>query len=229
LKTWNTIVGAATALTLLSACGGGFADQSAQEITDAAAEDMKALSSVRMQGDIASEGEEVSLDMRVDTDGNCQGEISMMGGNAELLSIDGTTWFRPDEAFWRASAGPQADLIISTVGDKWVVMPAEQADVATFCDLDELLGQIEDTGDEDVSKGETEDVDGEEAVVIESETDEGDPLKAWVAVDGEHHILKMEVEQGDEPGEIAFSEFDEELDLEAPADDEVIDFSQLAG
>lgn len=229
LKKWNTTVGAAAALTLLGACGSGFADQSAKEITDAAAKDMKELSSVRMQGDIASEGQEVSLDLRVDTDANCQGEIEMMGGTAEILSIDGTTWFRPDEAFWKASAGAQADLIISTVGDKWVLMPAEQADVASFCDLDELLSDIDSSDEEELSKGETEEIDGEEAVIIESKTDEGDPLKAWVAVDGDHHILKMEVEEGDEPGEVTFSEFDEELDLEAPADDEVIDFSQLAG
>ena len=49
-----------------------------------------------------------------------------------------------------------------------------------------------------------------------------------VAVDGEHYILKLQVLEG-EKGTNTFSEFDEELDLEAPPKDEVIDFSQANG
>ncbi|MFC6285509.1 hypothetical protein ACFP3Q_06210 [Nocardioides sp. GCM10027113] len=225
----KTAIGGAALGLLLSGCGGGFADQSAQEITDAAAEDMKALSSVRVQGDIQAEGQEISLDMRITTEGSCDGTISVMGGTAEIRSTGDQTWFRPDEAFWQATAGGAAGQIMSLVGDKWVVMPPEQADVASFCDLDELLDEVEGGDDNDVTKGETEEVDGEEAVIVEGETDEGDPVKAWVAVDGEHYILKMEVEQGDEPGTITFSEFDEELEVEAPPEEEVIDLAQLAG
>jgi hypothetical protein len=84
--------------------------------------------------------------------------------------------------------------------------------------------------DEDDSKAEnegTEDVDGTEAVKVTGETDEGDPVTVWVKVDEPHYILKMEVDQGEEPGEIVFSEFDEELEVEAPAEDEVIDLEQL--
>jgi hypothetical protein len=51
----------------------------------------------------------------------------------------------------------------------------------------------------------------------------------WIAVDDPHHILEMEVTQGEEPGTITFSSFDEELDVQAPADDEVIDLDQLQG
>jgi hypothetical protein len=51
----------------------------------------------------------------------------------------------------------------------------------------------------------------------------------WVATEDPHHILEMEVDQGDEPGTITFSEFDEELDVQAPAEDEVIDLEQLGG
>jgi hypothetical protein len=191
---------------------------------------MKSVKSLRMEGDVTTDGQKVSLHMQLTTDGDCRGTIGLMGGSAELVSVGGDTWFKPDEAFWNATAGGQADQIIEVVGDKWVVMPPDQSDVTSLCDLDELLDELDSDGkDEKVDKGETEEVDGEEAVVIEGESDEGDPVKAWVAVDDKHYILKMEVAQGEEPGEIAFSDFDEELDVEAPAEDEVIDFTQMAG
>lgn len=242
--TWTItrgLAGAGAVALLAAGCGGGsdggsdggsegedFAGQSAAEITAAAAEDMKALESVRIAGDITTEGQPLSLDMQVSASGDCQGTMGIMGGSAELISTDGSTWFKPDEAFWRAIAGEQAEQIMGLVGDKWVVMPPEQADLASLCDLDELLDSME-SEDEDATKGDTEDVDGQEAVIIESESDEGDSVEAWVATDDPHHILKMEVTQGAEPGTLTFSDFDEELDVQPPADDEVIDFSEMAG
>ncbi len=230
-------VGGAGVLAILAAgCGGGsggssgddFADQSAQEIMTASAEDMKALESVRVSGDIQTDGQEMSLDMQISAGGECEGTMSVMGGSAELKSTGDATWFRPDEAFWQATAGEQADQIMTIVGDTWVVMPPDQADLASLCDLDELLEEI-DEEDSEAKKGETEEVDGQEAVVIESTTDEDDPVKAWVATEDEHYILQMEVSEGEEPGTISFSDFNEELDVQAPADDEVIDFEQMAG
>lgn len=230
MRRLNQAVGGAAALVLLAGCGGGFADEPADTIVKAAAEDMKKLESVRMAGDIATEGQKISIDMQVASGGACQGSLSMMGGTAELISTGDETWFKPDDAFWEATAGAQADQVKTMVGDKWVVMPPGQSDVAQLCDLDQLLEQIDSKdGIEDPKKGETEDVDGEEAVVVEGKTEEGDPLKAWVATEGEHYILKMEVTQGEEPGAITFSEFDEDFEVKPPADDEVVDFSQMGG
>lgn len=233
------------ALALLAGCGSGdgsadsgdetsseasdFADQSGSEITDAAATDMKALSSLRMNGDITSDSEKIGLDLALTTDGDCQGSVSVQGGTAEIISLDGDSWFKPDEAFWQAAGGPQADQIIEMVGDNWVVLPPGDSDFTSFCDLDELLTELDDDGSDDVTVGELEDVDGTPAVKVTSETDEGDKVEAWVAAEGEHYILKMVVNQGEEPGTITFSDFNEEFDIAAPADDEVVDLSQLAG
>ena len=140
----------------------------------------------------------------------------------------------PGSSPTRRSGGPRpptsADQIIGLVGDKWVVLPPDEADISSFCDLDELLDEFDDDEpDKDTKKGETDEVRGEETIIIEGESDEGDPTKAWIAVDGKHYILKLEVNQGDEPGVIELTDFDEELDLEPPAEDEVIDFNQAAG
>jgi hypothetical protein len=230
----KTVTGALGALALLTACGGGgFEEESAETITSEAESAMLDLSSVRMSGDLTTDGEALTLDVQISTGGDCTGTIGLGGGDAELeiLSISGETWMKPSEEFWQMFAGPQADQVVEAAGDRWVVLPASESEnFAELCDLDTFLEELTEGDDDEGTEptvGETEEVEGQEAVIVESETDEGDPVRAWVATEEPHYILKLEVTQGEEPGVITFSDFDEELDLEAPSDDEVFDISQL--
>lgn len=227
MRAWQAVIGGVGAAAVLAACGGGFAEESPEAILDATEKDMKALSSLRMEGELTTDGEELSFDMALSTDGDCTGTMGIGGGQAEILSVDGTSYMRPDDAFWESFAGGASEQIKSVVGDKWVLMPGEEGNFTELCDLDELLS---DMGGEEDAKAEvegTEEVDGEETVQVATETDEGDPLTVWVTTDEPHHILKMEVTEGEEPGTITMSDFDEEIDVTAPAKDEVVDLEQL--
>ena len=233
------VVGAIGALAVLAACGGGgdssdggesaFAKESASTIEKAAIEDMKALDAVHMKGSVSQQDSEIGLDLSLTTDGDCAGTVSRGdSGSAEVVTLDGTSWFKPDEEFWRAQAGSAADQIISTVGDNWVQLPEGDQSFASFCDLDELLNQIDDDKDQPSEKGATEDVDGQEAVKLTRDDKEsGGTITVWVAVDDPHHILKVEQAEGDSPGSFSFSEFDEDASIEAPADDEVVTVEEL--
>jgi hypothetical protein len=164
------------------------------------------------------------------TEGDCTGTVSRGdSGSADVVTLNGTSWFKPDEEFWRAQAGQAADQIISTVGDKWVQLPEGDQSFASFCDLDGLLDQIGGGPDDNASKkGETEEVDGEEAIKLTRDAQEGGgTITVWVAVDDPHHILKVEQAEGDSPGTFTFSEFDQDASIEAPADDEVITVEEL--
>ena len=227
MRTWQAALAGVALATTLSACGGGFAEESPEAIGEAAEKDMKALKSVRMAGELVNDGEKVSVDMALTTDGDCEGTLGIQGGETQIRSLGGETWMKPDAAFWEASAGDQAEMIQGVVGDKWVVLGDDQG-FSQLCDLDELLAQTSNDEDSDNAETEgTEDVDGTEAVKVTGETDEGDPVTVCLKVDEPHYILRMEVDQGEEPGTIAFSDFDEELEVEAPADDEVVDLEQL--
>jgi hypothetical protein len=200
--------------------GGDFADKSAKDIIKASSSDMENLKSVHLNADITSEGSNVTMDLSLDTDGNCEGTVGIEDGSAEVRSVGGESWFKADEAFWQSQAGDQADQIIGIVGDKWVVDPNDQ--FSTFCDLDGLLKDIGDPeGVEDAKTDGTEDVDGDEAVKVVGD-DEGSETTAFIAVDEPHYILKVEV-TGDDEGEATFSDFDEDVEVEAPGDDEVIE------
>jgi len=224
-----TVVAVAT-VALVAGCGGGFEDESAVAIEKVSFDAMKSLKSLRIEGAITTDDQEISLDLSTTTDGDCSGTIGLGEASAEVLKIGEDQWFKANEAFWLEQAGPQGEQISSLVGDKWVVLPAEQSDFTSFCDLDEFLDEIDNEDDEgpDPEKVGTEEVDGQEAVKLTDETDEGDPVTVWVATDDEHYLLKLEVTEGEEPGVVTLSEFDEELDLDAPAEDDVVDLSQLA-
>lgn len=219
------------ALLLVAGCGGGFADESAGTITSAAAEDMKAVKTLRMAGELTSGEQTLQLDLGLDTDGNCGGTVTLAyedDASLEILRVDGSTWMKPSEGFWKTYAGPTAEQVVAAVGDKWVVLPEEQAaDFASQCDLDELTSELG-AEDAEAEVGETFDLEGQEVVMIMSETDDGDALEAAVATDEPHHVLQLQVTDGAEPGTLSFSEFDEELGLEAPADDDVVDLASLA-
>lgn len=158
---------AAAAVLILSGCGGGdddgggdggsggsegsdFAEQSADDVVAEALDAMSGLKSTRMQADITTGGQEIALDVALDTDGNCEGSVSVGGGTAEVIRQGEQSWFRADEAFWRAQAGEAADQVLQLVGDKWVVDDQDQ--FSSFCDLDELIGGFEDNNDSEYDK-----------------------------------------------------------------------------
>jgi hypothetical protein len=222
-------IGMAAALT---ACGGGddFTEQSGQQIADASKKAMGDLSSVKVAGTVNTGGEEVTIDVQTNDKGDCTGSIGTGGGKAELLGAGGDIWFRPDEAFWRASAGEAADQILSAVGDKWVVVPSSADGFGQFCDIDDLLDELikseKEAGDK-YTKKDAEDVDGDEAVPVEHTTDDEGTSVGYVLVDEPHYLVKLEKTDGDDTGKVTFSEFDEKFEAAAPAEDEIVDLDNL--
>ena len=222
-------------LVLAAGCGGSddkdggdsdFAKQSGKKIAADAKADMKDLDAAKFSGEITCNGDTVSLDIQASSAGDCTGTVGLGGGTAEMLAKDGANWFRPDEAFWRANAPDSADAIIAAVGDKWVL--DTDANFAQFCDLDAFFDNLfkddDDAGDYKVTG--TDEVDGQEVVKVEQEDDKGTSV-GYVLIEGDHYLLKLERTEGDEPGHLEFSDFNDEFDVTAPAEDEVIDLSTV--
>lgn len=232
MATWRRALAGIGAAVLLAACGGNddggdesFADESPETITAEAEQAMRDTSSMRIDGFITDGGQEISVDMAVTTAGDCEGTMGIAEGEAQVISVGGTTYMKPDEAFWRTFGGSAAEMIIELVGDSWAIMPGDEG-MAGFCDLDRLLEDLDAAGEGDDDPAEVlgvEEVDGRRAVRLAGETDSGDPVTVWIAIEAPHHIVKMEVTQGDEPGTITFSDFDEDFGIEAPPEDEVVD------
>lgn len=245
------------AVTLMSGCGsddsgegddsgGGsdFTDQSAEEISDAAKDAMSGLEAVTIDGTLSSSGTEITITISVGEGGNCTGSFGTQGATAEILGVDGTTWFRPDEAFWELySSAETAPQIMAAVGDRWVTLPADDTSFTQFCDIEQLIGQLIDSDSAsdsasdspsespsesaEYTKGDLKEIDGEETIEIISERPEQGTSSGYVLVEGDHYLVKISKTEGEDPGEITFSGFDEQPDVEAPAEDEQIALEDL--
>lgn len=208
----------------------GFTDKTAQEIKADAIDAMKSLTSLKMSGEVNEDGQVLSLDLTLETSGDCQGSISAEGAHAEIISVDGNVFLKGDEKFWSVSTGSdtQGAAMAKLIGDRWVDT-GESGGFGEICDLDNLITSFEeDDGSEAEEKGDTQEINGQEAIAITGEDDNGDQTTGWVATAEEHYILRMEQLGGEEPGQIDFSDFNTELDIEAPTGDDVVDLSSLS-
>ncbi len=247
MKRLQMIGGLVGTLALLTACGGGdssdddqdnkggdtaaaedFTDQSADEIMAAARKATGELTSVRLVGDLTNDGQELGMDLVASKGGDCTGSVTLGDATAEIRSLDGTTWFRPDEAFWKAQGGAQADQLIKLIGDKWVLQPEGEGGLGEVCDLDSLFEDAVDEKDDDSTyeKGDVTDVEGEQAIAIDATDADDETSTAYVLVEGEHYLTKLE-RKGTDSGTVTLSDFNKDVEVEAPADDEVIDLNNL--
>ncbi|MEO3763112.1 hypothetical protein [Streptomyces sp. B8F3] len=224
----------ALGVTALSACGSedsGLASKSAEEIKDETATAMRSAKSMTL--DFQQTGAAATaMKLSVTKGGECAGTVTTQGATAEIRRVDGTSYMKPDTKFWEQNAGSpeQAQLIEATVGDRWVEMGAGQDDFASFCDLDTVLKDMddEDKGDkkDNTEKGDEGEVRGTPTITLIAKED-GETTRVHIATEGEPYILKMEMEGGDEPGTAEFSEFNEKVDVTAPAD--AVSLDELGG
>jgi hypothetical protein len=106
MRSWQALVAGIGTVSLLAACGGGgFAEESPDAIAEAAGEDMRALSAVRMAGDLRTDEQEMTIDLTLNTDGDCEGTLQVQGGEAQILSVGGESWMKLDDAMWDVFAG----------------------------------------------------------------------------------------------------------------------------
>lgn len=230
------------AATLLTACGGGdddsgdagdspsadagaaFTDQTGDEIAAAAKDVMAGLDSLRVVGEVTSDGTVVALDLAVAAGGNCTGTVTLDSDPVEVVASEGTVWIKAQPDFWRNQVddAAQAEQVIEATEDKWVMFPKGESGFEDFCDLDSIVGDDDD--EETYEKGEIADVDGTDAIAVTSTDQDGETSIGYVQVEGEHYLLRVENE-GEQPGTITLSDFDTPVEVEVPAEADVYDLA----
>lgn len=195
-----------------------FADLPVGEIEDEVRADMGGLQSLSFTGSMTTEGISTELSLRADRDGNCAGTARAAGVTVQIIrTSEGGNFVKGDARFWRALGGPEAEQLSRQVGSQWARLGAQDP-FSAFCDLDDLLGQLN-RGDSERStatKGAQSDVDGRPVIEIVSRTS-GSTTTALVLLDDPHHVVELTT-TGRATGHFAFSGFDEPVGAEAPAD-----------
>jgi hypothetical protein len=205
-----------------------FADGSYDDIKQAAIEAMGSLESVHVDAAISSQGQEATLDISMSSNGSCTGVVSFGGVGAEVLQTADGAWFKPDEGLLEQQYGEQAAAVAEFVGDSWVVDTNGEV-TPSNCNMQGFIEQVtadeEDESDAEVAG--VEELDGEEVVKLTFTNEDGEGT-VYVLADGEHYITQFEV-GGENPGTVSFSEFDEEVEVETPAAEDVVDLADFKG
>ncbi|MFF2780599.1 hypothetical protein ACFVU3_37610 [Streptomyces sp. NPDC058052] len=205
-------------------------------IADRAVDATRSADSLRMTGEVVSEGQDLAVDFSVDDRGSCQGRIGVDDGRAELRRVDAITYMKGDESFWRTSMTAQGvpenqiAPVIELVEGRWLKIAPGQAgsgDLSEVCDLDSLLDDLgEDEDRQGLTRGPDREVDGTPvATLVKKDGDETTTVS--VAQEGEPYIREVVRTGGDEPGRMTLSDFDRPVKVAVPPADETVDLSRL--
>lgn len=191
---------------------------------------MEELDTLAYSGTIGSAGgETMAVEVAFDTDGNCRARTDLNGAVARRLATGGHLYLKGNRRFWVSAAGPtSARHLMSLLGNKWARLPSDDAGFGRLCAVDTLLKEF---GKPSGKRGNpayssVTDLDGQRAVqVISNEPDSAAVVTLWVAVAGEHRILRISRVGGFEPASITFSGFDEPVSIHEPAEGDYVDLN----
>lgn len=215
-----------------------FAGLTADAIAEKSVQTTKKATSFRMNGTGKTDGKDMTVTFALSDKGVCTGTMAGAGaGKAEIRRIDGVTYMKGDDAFWRASSGAEGDeanAMTALLKGRWMKMPSEgdDNDMGAFCDLKTVVKDMDEDDKErkGLTRGADADVDGAPAVTLTKKGTKDETTTFYVARDAaKPYILRVVKTGGDEPGTVTLGEYDKPVTVTAPPADQVVDMAQLAG
>jgi hypothetical protein len=233
----------ASCLTV-AACGGGapaasasasvnpdpLASLSASVIAAKAIVNLKAASSLTMDGSLLDSGQPITVSLGIKPGEGCAGSIDMdTKGSFKFILIGKTVYLNPDDNYWEANAGSNADAIIKLVDGRYIKSTTSGATggatlgVIKLCDLSQVAGSIKVNGT--ITKGKLTTLGGVKVLPLIQGTDG----TLWVTDTAKPELIKVEstYASGDSTvGVVTFSP-GAPVTLTAPPADQVIDAAKL--
>ncbi|GLW54100.1 hypothetical protein [Kitasatospora phosalacinea] len=216
------------------AAGGGLEKLTVAEITAKSRAAGAKLTSAKLVAKVTQEGTTMSASVAADSSGNCTGTIGIEGkGTADVRRTADKVWVKPDAEFF-ATVIPNGDTpAAQKLVGKWLASSKADdiANFAEFCDMaltmQTKIGLNDDgTPDNTGTKSGTKKVDGIDAILIVGKDDDGKPVDATIAAEGEPYLLTVDDEA---VNSMKFSDFNEPVQVTAPAADQVIDLKSFGG
>jgi len=204
-----------TAQTTETATDNGIADKSADDAVRAAQEAARAATAVRVVGRI----DDVGLELSLVRGRGATGTMSQGDTEFELTVVDDEVFLKGSDAFYRQIGG---DAAVQLLSGRWLQVPATDDDfrsIAQFGDMEILLREALDPDSDRITAGEVTDVDGQPALPLSSRDG-----TLYVATTGEPLPLQL-VGGSDRRGKVTFTDWNEPVELTAPAD--AVDVGEL--
>ena len=212
-----------TASLGLAACGGGdddsVADLSATKIlakTNTAVADAE---DITVKGEGASNGTTLKIELGF-AEKDTTGTIDFNGAELTVLGVDGKTYLKSTPEVYQ-SFGTNGAKIAEAIGDKWIIIKADDANLGSFAQFGSKSAFFKDLLDPDskLTKTKTKKIDGVETIGLKSSSG-----TLYVATDGGRPIQLV----GGSGGQELNFDYDDVKIPAAPTSDETIDLNSLS-
>lgn len=216
---------AASALSLtVAGCGGGqgdpLASMSAKQVLTKAVSDLKSASTFRVSGRVNEDGG-ISLQLTYKHGTGCEGRLGIGSrGSLYLLVIGDVAWMKPDDTFWKMSAGSSASKVIALVGGRYLKGSANSSQVSELtqvCDVNSLASSL--ASPKDIAKGPVTTVNGQQALELK---DKKKSATMYVTDTSSPQILQVISMQSGNSGKVYFTGYGKPVTLTPPPASETI-------
>ncbi|MFD3484354.1 hypothetical protein [Streptomyces sp. NPDC058665] len=224
--------------------GDPFAGMSAAQIARKAVTATKGAKSLRLTAEGTENGKRLKVDFSLDNKGTCAGGLRRDDSEAEFAVVNGVTYVKGDDEFWRslASGGNdpnpespdpgRADELVQLLSGKWLKIPASGNSPARAlggaCDLDAMLGTLNTADTKGLTRGAAAEVDGRKAVTL-VKREGGRTQTTFVAAEGAPYLLKAVSEGGQAPGTVLFGDFGVPVKATVPPAGDTVDLGDIRG
>ncbi|MFJ8435048.1 hypothetical protein ACIQ9P_27485 [Kitasatospora sp. NPDC094019] len=203
----------------------------AEEIQKQAKEALAGATSVKVVGTVEQDADRISVDLAVDTKGQCKGTLSLPGaGKFELLGDGKQVYLKPDTAFLNSVTEGKNPQAVELLKGRWIGGAQDDPDmkeITTACNLKELtktFGSGDESKATNITKGSAGTVNGAKTFSVKSNNSAGGEVTLHVATEGKPYPLRIE-KTGKGGGQMDFTDIDKALTVQAPPADQVIDYS----
>lgn len=223
----------------LAACGGGgekdpdagtngVGKLPATKIESRARQAAVGASSVRLSGNLVTQGATYKLDMRLNADGGT-GQVSTKGSRFELLRVGKELYLKADAGFWshdgESGGGGGVHDAAGKLDNKYVKVPSGDPSyqrLSGFTDMKLLLDGLLGLHGE-ITTGDHAQVDGVRTIRI-SAGKSGDGGALDVSLEGRPYPLRLQRAGG--AGVIRLADWNESFKITAPEKGHVLDYGQ---
>ncbi|WP_328970100.1 hypothetical protein [Streptomyces sp. NBC_00239] len=212
-----------------------FADLSGPEIHEKAYAATKAANSLRLTGQVRTDGKDIRMDLALNVKGECAGTVTLgTMGTAEIVKSSDFIYYKGDAELYRSQTKgrpkQQVDAMVAMLADRWLKMRAgspQAKQSSQMCDLDKLLQSFGKSSPV-ARRGGPATVGGQPALTVTAPAKDGGLETYYVATKGAPYLLRA-TKGGKEPGDLTFSDYEKPVDVTPPADKDVIDADKLRG
>jgi hypothetical protein len=196
----------------------GVSAKTADEILLDAVAAAKNASSVHVAGAGKQGDSSIGLNLYIVAGKGGKGHLNVNGLSFDLVRVGPTAYFKGDAKFWaNAGGGPAAAQLFK---GKWLSQPSGTGELASFTSLTDPAklfdGMLGSHGT--LTKGDESTIDGQPVIAL---IDSSKQSILYVSTTGEPFPIKLVGTGG--KGTIAFSQWNEKFDIDAPAGSVAID------